>query len=248
MAEALPDEPPVHLLDRVDSTLDAVHAVASSGARPGTAVVAREQTAGRGSRGSQWSSAEGGLWLSVLLRPASPAGVELLSLRVGLAVTDALAGVAGLPPLALKWPNDLMLGDAKVGGVLCEARWEGRALAWVAVGVGINVANPLPHGVRFPVARLADCCPGLQPRALLPPILRYVRVVGGGERLTAGEQAAYAGRDWLRGRTIVAPIAGTVLGMSADGSLRVASAEGPETLLRAGPVEVGSAIRDGACS
>ncbi len=101
--------------------------------------------AGRGSRGRSWHSPRGGLWLSVLLRPAAAA--DVLSLRVGLAVETALRSLAPDLHLALKWPNDLMLDDRKVGGILCEARWQGDALGWVAVGLGTQREEPDPGGV-----------------------------------------------------------------------------------------------------
>ena len=111
-------------LARVGSTMDALHDLAQTGAPPGTAVVAEVQDSGRGSRGRTWASPRGGLWLSVLARP-SEGGLELLSLRVGLAVAGVLARMGLGDQLRLKWPNDLMLGERKTGGILCEARWQG---------------------------------------------------------------------------------------------------------------------------
>ncbi len=225
--------------------MDAVHALAAAGAPPGTAVTAREQTAGRGARGRDWTSLDGGLWLSVMLRPRTTAGAELLSLRVGLAVTTALARVDQRLNLRLKWPNDLMLGECKIGGILCEARWQGTELAWVAAGIGLNVSNPIPADTRFPAARLADVVPGLGPDDLLVAVLSAVRGVSGGERLDAGEVAEFGRRDWLRGRTLSGPIAGLAAGVAADGTLRVAGQAG-ERHLRSGPVDLAS-VTDGAC-
>jgi BirA family biotin operon repressor/biotin-[acetyl-CoA-carboxylase] ligase len=71
-------------------------------------------------------------------------GLEIMSLRVGLAVAEALDHL--MPrAIQLKWPNDLMIGEKKVGGILCEARWQGHSLGWVAVGVGLNVQNVPPQ-------------------------------------------------------------------------------------------------------
>jgi BirA family biotin operon repressor/biotin-[acetyl-CoA-carboxylase] ligase len=115
----------VFRLERVDSALDAIHDRAAAGAPAGTVVVAGEQLAGRGARGDPWHSPPGGLWLSILLRPAVPVGVGVLSLRTGLAVATALDRVTGGESVGLKWPNDLILRDRKLGGILCEARWQG---------------------------------------------------------------------------------------------------------------------------
>ncbi len=225
--------------------MDAVHALAAAGAPPGTGVTAREQTAGRGARGRDWMSPDGGLWLSVMLRPRPPASAELLSLRVGLAVATALAEVDRRLNLRLKWPNDLMLGECKAGGILCEARWQGAELAWVATGIGLNVANAVPADTRLPAARLADVVPGLRPDDLLGAVLSAVRAVGGGERLDDCEVAEFSRRDWLRGRALAGPIAGRAAGVAADGTLRVAG-PGGERQVRTGPVHLAS-VTDAAC-
>ncbi|MCU0621721.1 MAG: biotin--[acetyl-CoA-carboxylase] ligase, partial [Gemmatimonadales bacterium] len=99
----------VHRLAEVGSTQDALHRLAESGAPTGTAVVAEVQRAGRGSRGRGWESPPGGLWMSVLWRPGPGDDPRLLSLRAGLAVADVLEGVGGLPPVQLKWPNDVLV-------------------------------------------------------------------------------------------------------------------------------------------
>jgi len=123
-------------LRSASSTMDVLHELAQGGAPAGTAVVAEEQTAGRGSRGRHWASPIGGLWLSVLSRPAT-AGLELVSLRAGLAVAELLERLGVSGRIMIKWPNDLMLDDRKTGGLLCEARWQGAALAWVVIGLGL---------------------------------------------------------------------------------------------------------------
>src|SRR4051794_17490868 len=111
--------------------MDRLHELAEQKAPAGTAVVAEGQTGGRGARGRPWHSPPGGLWLSVLYRPPAPGGLELLSLRLGLLVAAELeAAIPGLPVM-LKWPNDLMLRDRKLGGILCEARWQGEAPGWI---------------------------------------------------------------------------------------------------------------------
>lgn len=232
----------VRWLPTVPSTQDAVHALAEQGAPEGIAVAALEQTAGRGSRRSDWVSAPGGLWLSILLRPVSAVAVELLSLRVGLGLVQMLEE-AGAQHLMLKWPNDILAGGRKAGGILCEARWSGDRPAWVAVGVGLNIRNQLPenlagsstrlveHGVSAPVEQLAD--------------LAAAVVVAAGARsgpLGAGEREALAAHDWLYGRTLVSPLEGQASGVLADGALRVLCPDGSTQLLRAGPVHAASRV------
>jgi BirA family biotin operon repressor/biotin-[acetyl-CoA-carboxylase] ligase len=216
--------------------MDLLHELAANGAEAGTVVVAGEQTAGRGSRGRAWHSPPGGLWLSVLYRPGRPAGIELASLRIGLAVADAIEAL-GQVSVAIKWPNDLMLGEHKVGGILCEARWQGEALAWIVAGVGVNVTNPRPR--ELAAVRLADHLPGLTPDMLEPGITAGLRALElNGERLNPVELAAIRRRDWLRGRRLRAPASGTVAGIADDGSLLVETTGGRSTAVRAGTVEL----------
>jgi BirA family biotin operon repressor/biotin-[acetyl-CoA-carboxylase] ligase len=223
----------------VGSTMDLLHELAASGAESGTVVVAGEQTAGRGSRGRAWRSPPGGLWLSTLYRPPTAAGVQLLSLRVGLAVAAAVEAVGSGLRVAIKWPNDLMLDDRKLGGVLCEARWQGEGLGWIVAGVGLNVANVLPSDLASGAIRLADRVPGIDPDALEPGITRRLRGLdASGDRLDAAELAALRSRDWLRGRMLQAPVAGRVEGIADDGALLVRNGTGVLESVRAGTVEL----------
>jgi BirA family biotin operon repressor/biotin-[acetyl-CoA-carboxylase] ligase len=124
----------VHHVATVDSTQEAVFALASAGAPDGAAVVADTQTAGRGRRGRRWHDEAGtSLLVSVLLRPGLPPSLRpLLSYAASLAVVGTL-GTLGLEA-RVKWPNDVLVAGRKVAGILLEAR-EGV----VVVGVGLNV-------------------------------------------------------------------------------------------------------------
>ena len=225
-------------LDRVGSTMDVLHELAETGASAGVAVVAGEQTGGRGSRGRGWVSRRGGLWLSVLYRPSLAPGLELLSLRIGLAVSEALE-VLGAPPVGLKWPNDLMLGDRKLGGVLCEARWQGTAPGWVVAGLGLNVANEIPASLRAVATRLVSALPGITPEDLVVPLLAALGGVDPDEGpLTPDERARFQARDWLHGRPLRAPAAGVAAGLSPEGALLVRLAAGDTTSVRAGTIEL----------
>lgn len=229
----------VHRLESVGSTMDVLHAMALDGAAAGTAVAAGEQSGGRGSRGRMWVSPRGGLWLSVLLRPSSASGLDLLSLRAGLAVAQSLSAMAEGEAIRLKWPNDLMLADRKVGGILCEARWQGEALAWVVVGLGINVVNPAPEGLRHVAANLKERLPGVSPEELIEPMAAALR---GAEtesaRLSAVELERFEALDWLYRRSLTSPEAGVAAGIAADGALRIRLPDGREIGARAGPVEL----------
>jgi BirA family biotin operon repressor/biotin-[acetyl-CoA-carboxylase] ligase len=217
-------------LREVASTQDELHRLAVEGAPDGTAVVAERQTAGRGSRGRGWDSPEGGLWVSVLWRPRPGDDPRLLSLRAGLAVAELLDGVGGLPFVQLKWPNDVIVDGRKVGGLLCEARWLGAELSWVAIGLGLNVRNAPPAAARMPGASLAQWRADLDPAALAPPMAEVLARLGGGGTLTAEELAEWRARDWLLGHRLAAPRAGVARGITSRGELRVDTAEGPRTV------------------
>ncbi|MGH9044804.1 MAG: biotin--[acetyl-CoA-carboxylase] ligase [Acidimicrobiales bacterium] len=134
----------VQHLDEVPSTNSWVLAAAQRGAVEGTVAVARAQSAGRGRLGRRWLCPPGaGLLFSVLLRPRLVAqDLFCASALVALATLDACATKA--PSLSLKWPNDLVVGDRKLGGILAEVSEPSSEDPAVAVGVGLNVSWPMP--------------------------------------------------------------------------------------------------------
>ena len=221
----------------VGSTLDRVHQLGADGAPPGSTVIAAEQTAGRGRDGRTWHSPVGGVWLGLLLRPPG-AALGAAAIRAGLAVADAVDALLGRAATRLKWPNDVLLGDRKLGGILCEARWQGDTLQWLAVGVGVNVTNPLPEAVARRAVALAEWLPGARRIDLLDRLVPALTGRGAvAAALTEPECAAFTARDWLRGRELRAPAVGRARGLRADGALIVESAAGTFAV-REGHVEL----------
>jgi BirA family biotin operon repressor/biotin-[acetyl-CoA-carboxylase] ligase len=223
--------------DTLPSTQDLIHQLAGEGAASGTAVAARVQTAGRGSRGRSWESRTGGLWLSVLCRPEGDAGVEVVSLRAALAVARAVEGCLPGVRLGLKWPNDLMLGLRKVGGILCEARWQGGDLGWIAIGVGLNLSNRVSEALADSAAELSSVAPEVTADSIAGPVARAVARAGAQQGpLTEEELDAYGARDVLRGRHLLEPVAGLALGIAPDGALLVREPGGQVREIRSGSV------------
>jgi BirA family biotin operon repressor/biotin-[acetyl-CoA-carboxylase] ligase len=113
---------------------------AREGAPHGSVFFADEQTAGRGRGDHNWQSAAGqGLYVSVILRPSIVVEhMPLIPLAAGLAAAQAL-GIATALEVDLRWPNDLLIGDRKVGGILVESKTEAGVPAFAVVGIGINV-------------------------------------------------------------------------------------------------------------
>jgi BirA family transcriptional regulator, biotin operon repressor / biotin---[acetyl-CoA-carboxylase] ligase len=143
------------------STADLLMRRAEAGEAEGLAILAREQTAGRGRAGRVWASPPGNLYLSVLLRPEGPAReAPQWSLLAGLALAEAAAGSIPEPgALRLKWPNDLLLHGAKCAGILAEsALAPAGGIAWLTLGIGVNLAHA-PTLPDRPTAVLAGAGP-----------------------------------------------------------------------------------------
>jgi BirA family transcriptional regulator, biotin operon repressor / biotin---[acetyl-CoA-carboxylase] ligase len=214
--------PRVEVFDSVGSTLDVAHERAAAGAPAGTLILAEEQTAGRGRQGRAWASEPGaGIWLTLIERPSDRGALDVLSLRIGLAIAEALEPLIG-EELRLKWPNDVYRGDGKLAGILVEARWRGSEPDWVAIGVGLNVRAPVDQ----PKARGLEETGVSRDSALaaLVPALR--RAAGAAGPLTRRELEAFAQRDLARNREITSPLHGRVIGINDSGALLVLTTAG----------------------
>jgi BirA family transcriptional regulator, biotin operon repressor / biotin---[acetyl-CoA-carboxylase] ligase len=218
--ERMLDLPRVELLESTTSTLDVAHRIAAQGAPASTLVIANEQTAGRGRGGRSWKSDPGaGLWLTLIARPTDSSGLGVLSLRVGLALAEALDRFAS-EPIRMKWPNDLYVDQGKLAGILVEARWREQAVEWVAIGIGVNVKAP------GNVENAAGLEPGTERldilAELVPAVLAAAQATG---PLEADEMEEFNARDLARGRRCVEPALGRVAGITATGELLVALAD-----------------------
>jgi BirA family biotin operon repressor/biotin-[acetyl-CoA-carboxylase] ligase len=131
----------VHHFFSIGSTNTTAMEAGAAGAPEGSVFLAEEQTAGRGRAAHSWHSAQGsGIYCSVLLRPSlPPSEVLLLSLAAALAVRSAIAEIQSAFAPDLKWPNDLMLGEKKVCGILTEMNAEPTRVRYLVIGIGINV-------------------------------------------------------------------------------------------------------------
>ncbi|MGH2539901.1 MAG: biotin--[acetyl-CoA-carboxylase] ligase [Actinomycetota bacterium] len=134
---------PVHWQEVTGSTNALAAALARDGAPQWTLVGAGHQTAGRGRLGRTWHDRPGGsLMVSLVLRPEiPPSSAGLLTLLAGAAWAEAASEATG-QAVRCKWPNDLLLGEAKVGGLLASSSVEGESLGWVVIGSGVNLEDP----------------------------------------------------------------------------------------------------------
>lgn len=217
------------VLRSVSSTLDLVHELAQEGAPAGTAVLADAQVRGRGREGRRWHSPAGsGILLGYLHRPRLPGVAGVLALRVGLAVGDALAAL-GIE-VRLKWPNDVVIEGRKAGGILCEARTLSR-VAWVGVGIGLNVRGPVPAEVAERAVALDAVRPGITRLDVLEALMPRLHQLAEGATLSEPERQAYRRYDWLAGREVVEPVRGRVAGVDEGGALVVETGNGAQRVL-----------------
>jgi len=153
----------------IGSTNEEARRMATSGAIHGTLLIADMQTAGRGRMARRWVAPAGSsLLLSLILRPTlAPTHVQRVTMACGLAGADALEEVAGVA-VGLKWPNDILIGERKVAGILTEMSTIGDQIDFLVVGIGINV--------NLDPADLAPACDTLEQRETLvqDPSLRSV--------------------------------------------------------------------------
>jgi BirA family biotin operon repressor/biotin-[acetyl-CoA-carboxylase] ligase len=241
--------PELHILDRTTSTNTVARHLADHGAPAGTAVLAEEQTAGRGRLGRSWSAPRGrALLVSVILRP--PAGLRsiriptAIPIRVGIAAARAIEAVARTRT-GLKWPNDVVIpGSGKVAGILCEGALGDRVAEYVIAGVGINVnqaEHDFPPDLRGRATSLAIVAGhGVSRAELAGVLLREIAAIRDpGEPLDEPTLAEYSRRDVLAGQPVLVDDAdaGTAAGVTADGAL-VTIRDGVRCVIRGGTVRV----------
>lgn len=232
--------------DTLGSTNDEAKRLAGAGAAAGTLVWAAEQTAGRGRRGRRWLSPPGNLYASLILRPAcSPDRAAQLGFVAALAVGEALGAL--VPALdagiSYKWPNDVLVGQRKIAGILLE--WEcgaGDAPAFLIVGFGINLVSA-PPDAEFPATSLAAECAGAPaPAAVLEAFaarfecwMRRWREAGFAPVRTAWRARAIALGEAIRVRLEAATLHGRFADLDEQGALLLET-DGQRRRISAGDV------------
>ncbi|MDI3280197.1 MAG: biotin--[acetyl-CoA-carboxylase] ligase [Bacillota bacterium] len=239
---------------KVTSTNTLARQLAEEGAEEGTVVLAEEQTAGRGRRGSTWfSPPRQGIWLSVLLRPQlSPLWAPYFTMAAALAALRAVQQAAGPEvPAGIKWPNDLLLRGRKVGGVLCEVAAEPDLLRYVVAGIGINVRQAeedFPPALRAHSTSLFRETGRLCLRApVIRQLLReledlYLRLKQGRQEEV---RALYSSHCLTLGQEVevrreggAEPLSGRAEAIGSDGALLIRTAEGRSLPVYAGEVSL----------
>lgn len=242
----------LYLFDSVDSTSQALARLADRGATEGTVVVAEAQTAGRGRHGSAWFSPEAAsLYVSVLFHPRiAPRELALFAPIASLALAEAvwLEGAKA----RIKWPNDVVVDDRKVGGVLVQAPVIAGRLAYVILGVGVNL-NVSPAELAAGLGPAAESAVSLHElvghtvdrnafaASFLTRLEKWHRTFRA--RGAAAVHAAWLERDALAGRRLEAwsdgePCRGWGRGIDTSGTLLVEDDAGRTHRIVAGAVRV----------
>lgn len=241
---------PLTLTERTGSTNDDALAAAREGAPHGTLFVTEEQERGRGRRGNAWlAPARQGLLFSVVLRPnVTVERAPTLALVAGLAVREALAGaIAGVGIAAeprVKWPNDVVVSDKKVAGILVESQVRGSQVGAVVVGVGLNVGLVrLPTDVAKAATSLAELGVSVRREALLARILGAMQA-----RIDSMDSPELPlkrlilelnAQDALRGKKVsVGDVRGVGAGIDERGCLAVVDAGGVTHAISSGHVSL----------
>jgi BirA family biotin operon repressor/biotin-[acetyl-CoA-carboxylase] ligase len=232
-------------LDDCASTNDEAARLARAGARHGTVVIATTQSAGRGRDGRPWASPPGfGVYLSAVVRSPLPlVEVPPMTLAIGIGLCDAIRSTG--VHACLKWPNDALVDNKKIAGVLVEAQSQGNKLEAVVIGIGVNIGGEVPPEIAG-IATTLEAASGkpIDREAFIAALLAYVerwidRYVAMGleeiipawtERMAIG----IAAKATIGG----APMIGEVAGLDDDGALLLRDRDGALHRVRTGDVEV----------
>jgi BirA family biotin operon repressor/biotin-[acetyl-CoA-carboxylase] ligase len=241
--------PQILRFDSLPSTNLAAARRAVEGAAEGLSVVAGEQTAGRGRLQRQWVSPKGtGLYFSIILRPQFEQRLwPLLTLMAAIAVHDALFDSCALRT-DIKWPNDILVNDKKLCGILAETVETSLGRA-VVVGIGINLTkNSFPPEFDAVATSVEDAA-GQKPElevvldALVSSLGSYYQTLqqpNGPEEIVRewGARSSYCEGKRIRVVASSGSLVGTTSGLECDGALRVETDAGEMRIVRAGDVSV----------
>ena len=240
----------LHRHARIDSTNAEAARLAAAGARGPLWIVAARQTAGRGRQGRAWDSPNGNLFATCLSHPKGPpAQVALMSFAAALALHEALSALAPealAGRLTLKWPNDLLLDGAKLAGILLESAGGQAGVAYLAVGMGVNLAHApvqTDPGVLPATSLAAALGHAPDPEAVLPVLARalahwHTRLEGEGFaplRAAWLSRAARLGQP-IRARTGTREVHGVFETIDETGALVLALSDGARLAIPAAEV------------
>ncbi len=239
----------IHHFQTLDSTNSKAYQLALNGAEEGEVVISESQEKGRGRLGRQWFSPPFlNLYLSVILRPKiSPHQASLITLMAAVATADAIQKFSGLLPL-IKWPNDILLRDRKVAGLLNEIHSEMDRIHFVILGIGVNlnmdekmfskeiraVATSLKIEMGQKVSRKAFL------QFFLQELEKWYSIFleeGGAVILKAWRDRAHIKGRQVKVTSFGETVAGIAIDVDSDGALILGTEDGKQKRVVAGDIE-----------
>jgi len=239
----------IHYFPSIDSTNSKAYQLALEGAEEGEVVIAESQLEGRGRLGRHWLSPPFlNLYLSAILRPQiPPQRASLITLMAAVATADAIQKYSGLLPL-IKWPNDILLGDRKIAGLLNEIHSEMDRIHFVILGIGVNlnmnekmfskeirgVATSLKREMGETISRKVFLW------SLLEALERWYVIFlkeGGASVLEAWREKAKIEGKRVKVTSFGETLVGTAVGVDSDGALILKTKNGEQKRIVAGDVE-----------
>lgn len=238
----------IHYYPTIDSTNTRAKAMAAQGAPHGTVLIAGHQSGGRGRMGRSFHSPEGmGIYLSVILRPGCPAADLMhLTCAAGVAMCDAVEQAMGFRP-GIKWTNDLIWGQRKLGGILTELSLKpGGTVDYAVVGIGINCRQEepdFPQDIRHMAASLSMAAgkpadPARVAAAMVLSLKEMADTLFSGSWIPRYQNdCVTVGKDIsvVRGDTVRH---GTAVAVDGEGALIVRFPDGHEEAVSSGEVSV----------
>lgn len=234
-------------LKTVDSTNEEIKRRANENAKSGLVVISHEQTAGKGRLGRKWTSSEGGVYFSILLRPElPPSDISGITLAAGMGVCLAIRKFTGLDAM-IKWPNDVIIGNKKVCGILTEMTAQTDMIDFVVIGIGINaLQESFPEEIAYKATSLKiekkselDLSKFMHEiiSTLDKTILSYLFGVSQEDLKLYKSMCATIGRDVSLTRN-GEKLTGKAIDITADGELVVSLENGKKIAVNSGEVTV----------
>jgi len=240
---------PVHYFQTLDSTNARAYQLASKGSREGEVVVAESQEKGRGRLGRQWFSPPFlNLYASVILRPEiPPSQAPLLTLMAAVATAETVEQFSGLRPL-IKWPNDILLGNRKIAGLLNEMHSEMDRVHFVILGIGVNLnvdSESFPPEIRHLATSLKrETGEAVSRRVFFSSLLQNLEKWYDSFLKEGRGSVLEAWRDWARikGKKVRVTsfgevVTGIAIDIDSDGALILKTKDGRQKRVVAGDVE-----------
>lgn len=238
----------INVLLETDSTNNVAKALAAKGAPAGTVVISNRQTGGKGRRGRSFFSPDGGIYLSMILRPQiSAEGASFITTTAAVAACRAVEAVCGVKA-QIKWVNDVFIDGKKASGILTEASTdlESGIIEWAVVGIGINVylgGADVPEEIKAIAGAVLNSKPQGDVRLRLAAELINTLYLLEQSPNEKGIMDEYRSRSFLQGRRVTVICAdgsynAAVNGITPEGHLQVTCENGESRELFTGEVSI----------